>query len=174
MSTSVQRAGHSNLIIGGIAALAIIALAVTLGVGYKEIHDNNDAISRIDQERIARNAQVHAEIRQLACILVSQTPDDPKRPIIHEFRVKYGCPPYSKKNAKRALQGHPVTRSVQQPAPTVTRTVTVPGPTVTRTVTVPPGRTGRHHDGHSHSHPHRAQPAVHRRPRHQHVLKGKP
>ena len=138
MSTSVQRAGHSNLIIGGIAALAIIALTVSLLIGFKEIRDNQDAISQIHHEGQVRRTQINAEIRQLACILVSQTPDDPKRPIIHEFRVKYRCPPYSKKNAKRALQGHPVTRSVQQPVPT--RTVTVPGPAVTRTVTVPPGK----------------------------------
>ena len=139
MSTSIQRAGHSNLIIGGIAALAIAALAATLFVGWREIHDNNHAISQINRERVARNAQVTESIRQLACILVSQTPDNPKRPIIHEFRVKYGCPPYSKKNAKHALQGHPATtRTVTRPAPTVTRTVAVPGPTVT--VTAPPGK----------------------------------
>lgn len=40
-------------------------------------------------------AQNKADVRELACILVSQAPDDPAKPLIHMFRVKYGCPPFN-------------------------------------------------------------------------------
>lgn len=56
-SNAVVRAGHSNLLIGAIAAIAIIALTVTGVYISKEIRDNRHAVARIEanQQRVAND-----------------------------------------------------------------------------------------------------------------------
>ena len=141
-STSVTRAGHSNLLIGGIASLSIVALLLTFLVFGKEIRDNHAAIDRTNRvvhqlkvERAVRRAQIAGQIRDLACFLVSQTPDNPRKPIIHEFRARYHCPPYSKRNARRELQRHLSPQPTRSPAPSGARPGKAPGPSPAPTVT---------------------------------------
>lgn len=107
--TSVKHAGQQKWM------LFVILVVLLVAVGFSVFLDHN------------RSLENKHDIRELACILVSQTPDDPAKPLIHDFRAKYHCPPFNPAAVGR----------LTPPRSTVTRTVPTPGPTKTRTVPSP-------------------------------------
>lgn len=136
MTTSITRANRQLWFYGLLAVVIVFAVAFPLYLTSGVAEQNRD------------------NIRELACILISQTPDDPARPVIHDFRTKYRCPPFnpaavghlptpSRRTVTRTVP-KPATKTRVVPSPVVSvvpggvRTVTVPGPrvTVTRTRTV--------------------------------------
>jgi hypothetical protein len=68
---------------------ALVARLDDLLRQFKATQDSNHALRLADQRR------TEAQIRQVYCLLVSQTPDDPARPIIGQIRELYGCGPFN-------------------------------------------------------------------------------
>ena len=128
MTTSVIRhANRQNWFYGLLTILVVFAVAFPFYLVSAVAEQNTD------------------NIRELACILISQAPDDPAKPVIHDFRVKYHCPPFNPASVGHLPTPSTVTRTVQKPGATTTAhatahvTAVVPIPT---TETVPmPGRT---------------------------------
>lgn len=128
-------------LIGLIAAGAVVAsvLALSASGDAKDAsaaassaaataNDAIDAIQADRKDRIAQSvkdmAKLESEVRELACTIVAQVPNDPSKPIIAQFRKRYNCPPYSKKRAGQlaAPSSLPSVRIVHVPGPVVTVT----------------------------------------------------
>lgn len=128
----------------------------------KQIQTRNHASRLEDQQRTDR------QLRQLACVIVSQVNEDAPgypssgRRAVKQFRAFYRCPPYSARGAANPLPHGPMPSTAAPPtrtpaptghpsahaapaAPSVARTVqaapsTTPASTVTRTVSPSPTR----------------------------------
>lgn len=59
----------------------------------KDVQDENHKLA------LARDAAIRQQVNYLACLFISQTPNDPKKPQIAQFRSIFGCPPFDP-NAK--------------------------------------------------------------------------
>jgi hypothetical protein len=101
-----------------VIAMMLFAIIVAIGGFYlidntqkihKLTHSNSDLIKQLKTQqaagrdaRIASIADTNEKVRQLACIIISQTnPKDPKLSaaeikLVDQFREEYQCPPFSK------------------------------------------------------------------------------
>jgi hypothetical protein len=158
--TSIKRAGHSNLLIGGIAALAIVALAVAVLLGsytIARLADDEQCLRSVVAASSERSAVLTSlakrrtnadnlrqfwntqEQRAFAAALRARTPADHAK-VRHDFSVALhhylrADAAYRRANVRynQAAQAHPVPRLRCTDAGQLDR----PSPTVTKTTTAP-------------------------------------
>jgi hypothetical protein len=131
-----------------VVAVVIFAVATTVG-GIALV----DAFNRLDQtqkdaaatartnheNRLTDQERTDLAIRQLACLLISHSPNNPKVPAIAEFRKAYGCAPYSKASAADPFAHLPGASSPPAPAlPPPSTQSSTPSPRSTPSLS-PPG-----------------------------------
>lgn len=87
--------------------------AAAIARGDAAIRELRALTARIDAIAAANQAAV----RELACIIVAQVPNDPKKPIIEQFRRKYDCPAYDPKRPPLLVPPESSSPTAQGPPP---------------------------------------------------------
>lgn len=133
-------------------AAALIIFAAIMAWGELQIVDQSQANHRLAQRADSQtqlNSQLIRQIQDLQlsgrktrddlqrrtdasiaalwCTLVSQAPDDPKKPIIHQVRVKYHCPPFKPGDVGHLPTSAPGT-TVKLPGGGGSQTASAPAP----------------------------------------------
>lgn len=74
--------------------VAVFGAVLTFALILITIFALLDSQDKIAEERNDRIAQTNAEVRALACVIVSSFPDS-AAPAVAEIRERYKCPPFS-------------------------------------------------------------------------------